>query len=192
FEDFLDSREATSLPSHTSTAGEVVASTSSLDAHRPQSDDVLLGGVTMSARRGHITVVSGPGGVGKSPLLRLLAGLDVPASGELTLPDQTAWVPQNPENYLVARTAADELFASPMVPEDADLRDLVRTFGLKSILDSHPMTYSGGKKRHLAIAAALAPRPDLLLLAEPTVAPAHHPCAGLLSSIRAAAGPGVA
>ncbi|NYL32227.1 ABC transporter, partial [Salmonella enterica subsp. enterica serovar Typhimurium] len=33
FEDFLDSREATSLPSHTSTAGEVVASTSSLDAH---------------------------------------------------------------------------------------------------------------------------------------------------------------
>ncbi|MCP5984883.1 hypothetical protein NL349_29975, partial [Klebsiella pneumoniae] len=72
FEDFLDSREATSLPSHTSTAGEVVASTSSLDAHRPQSDDVLLGGVTMSARRGHITVVSGPSGVGKSTLLRLL------------------------------------------------------------------------------------------------------------------------
>ncbi|MGG6549512.1 UNVERIFIED_CONTAM: hypothetical protein NY100_29255, partial [Prevotella sp. 15_C9] len=65
-------------------------------------------------------------------------------------------MPQNPENYLVARTAADELFASPMVPEDADLRDLVRTFGLKPILDSHPMTCSGGEKRRLAIAAALA------------------------------------
>ncbi|MBO1736686.1 ATP-binding cassette domain-containing protein, partial [Barnesiella sp. GGCC_0306] len=78
----------------TSVAGEVVASTSSLDAHRPQSDDVLLRGVTMSARRGHITVLSGPSGVGKSTLLRLLARLDVPASGELTLPDQTAWVPQ--------------------------------------------------------------------------------------------------
>ena len=140
FEDFLDSREAVSLSPHTSIAGETVVRASAIDAHRPQSDDLLLRGVTMSARRGLITVVSGPSGAGKSTLLRLLAGLDAPASGELTLPGQVAWVPQNPENYLVAQTAADELFASPMVPEDADLRGLVRTFGLKAILDSHPMT----------------------------------------------------
>lgn len=122
FEDFLDSREAVSLSPHTSIAGETVVRASAIDAHRPQSDDLLLRGVTMSARRGLITVVSGPSGAGKSTLLRLLAGLDAPASGELTLPGQVAWVPQNPENYLVAQTAADELFASPMVPEDADLR----------------------------------------------------------------------
>ena len=192
FEDFLDSREAVSLSPHTSIAGETVVRASAIDAHRPQSDDLLLRGVTMSARRGLITVVSGPSGAGKSTLLRLLAGLDSPASGELTLPGQVAWVPQNPENYLVAQTAADELFASPMVPEDADLRGLVRTFGLKAILDSHPMTCSGGEKRRLAIAAALAQHPDLLLLDEPTVGLDDDRGASVLSAIRAAADSGVA
>ena len=192
FEDFLDSREAVSLSPHTSIAGETVVRASAIDAHRPQSDDLLLRGVTMSARRGLITVVSGPSGAGKSTLLRLLAGLDAPASGELTLPGQVAWVPQNPENYLVAQTAADELFASPMVPEDADLRGLVRTFGLKAILDSHPMTCSGGEKRRLAIAAALAQHPDLLLLDEPTVGLDDDRGASVLSAIRAAADSGVA
>lgn len=192
FEDFLDSREAVSLSPHTSIAGETVVRASAIDAHRPQSDDLLLRGVTMSAQRGLITVVSGPSGAGKSTLLRLLAGLDAPASGELTLPGQVAWVPQNPENYLVAQTAADELFASPMVPEDADLRGLVRTFGLKAILDSHPMTCSGGEKRRLAIAAALAQHPDLLLLDEPTVGLDDDRGASVLSAIRAAADSGVA
>ncbi|EGR94452.1 ATP-binding cassette domain-containing protein [Cutibacterium namnetense] len=192
FEDFLDSREAVSLSPHTSIAGETVVRASAIDAHRPQSDDLLLRGVTMSARRGLITVVSGPSRAGKSTLLRLLAGLDAPASGELTLPGQVAWVPQNPENYLVAQTAADELFASPMVPEDADLRGLVRTFGLKAILDSHPMTCSGGEKRRLAIAAALAQHPDLLLLDEPTVGLDDDRGASVLSAIRAAADSGVA
>lgn len=192
FEDFLDSREAVSLSPHTSIAGETVVRASAIDAHRPQSDDLLLRGVTMSARRGLITVMSGPSGAGKSTLLRLLAGLDAPASGELTLPGQVAWVPQNPENYLVAQTAADELFASPMVPEDADLRGLVRTFGLKAILDSHPMTCSGGEKRRLAIAAALAQHPDLLLLDEPTVGLDDDRGASVLSAIRAAADSGVA
>lgn len=192
FEDFLDSREAVSLSPHTSIAGETVVRASAIDAHRPQSDELLLRGVTMSARRGLITVVSGPSGAGKSTLLRLLAGLDAPASGELTLPGQVAWVPQNPENYLVAQTAADELFASPMVPEDADLRGLVRTFGLKAILDSHPMTCSGGEKRRLAIAAALAQHPDLLLLDEPTVGLDDDRGASVLSAIRAAADSGVA
>ena len=192
FEDFLDSREAVSLSPHTSIAGETVVRASAIDAHRPQSDDLLLRGVTMSARRGLITVVSGPSGAGKSTLLWLLAGLDAPASGELTLPGQVAWVPQNPENYLVAQTAADELFASPMVPEDADLRGLVRTFGLKAILDSHPMTCSGGEKRRLAIAAALAQHPDLLLLDEPTVGLDDDRGASVLSAIRAAADSGVA
>lgn len=194
FEDYLDSREPTEVPWHPATPGEAVARAVALDAHRPQSDDVLLRGVEMSARRGYVTVLSGPSGVGKSTLLRLLAGLDDPAAGELALPEpgHTAWVPQNPENYLVARTAADELFASPMVPENADLRDLVRTFGLKPILDSHPMTCSGGEKRRLAIAAALAQKPDLLLLDEPTVGLDDDRGASVLAAIRAAADSGVA
>ncbi|MSS44806.1 ATP-binding cassette domain-containing protein [Cutibacterium sp. WCA-380-WT-3A] len=192
FEDFLDSREATPIPLPAASAGETVARANALDVHRPQSDDVLLRGVTMSARRGHITVLSGPSGIGKSTLLRLLAGLDAPVSGELTLPDQVAWVPQNPENYLVAQTVADELSASPLVPDDADLKGLVRTFGLAPILDSHPMTCSGGEKRRLAIAAALAQRPDLLLLDEPTVGLDDDRGASVLSAIRAAADSGVA
>ena len=64
FEDFLDSREAVSLSPHTSIAGETVVRASAIDAHRPQSDDLLLRGVTMSARRGLITVVAGPSGAG--------------------------------------------------------------------------------------------------------------------------------
>ncbi|WCC80090.1 ATP-binding cassette domain-containing protein [Cutibacterium equinum] len=194
FEDYLDSREPIEVPPHADTPGGTVARAVALDVHRPESDAMLLRGVEMSARRGCVTVLSGPSGVGKSTLLRLLAGLDDPAAGELTLPDpgHTAWVPQNPENYLVARTAADELFASPLVPEDADLRDLVTTFGLTPILDSHPMTCSGGEKRRLAIATALAQNPDLLLLDEPTVGLDDDRGASLLAAIRAAADSGAA
>ncbi|MDO4412660.1 ATP-binding cassette domain-containing protein [Cutibacterium sp.] len=194
FEDYLDSREPTETPRHAVNAGETVARAVALDVHRPQCDDVLLRGVEMSARRGYITALSGPSGVGKSTLLRLLAGLDAPADGDLTLPEpgHTAWVPQNPENYLVARTAADELFASPLVAEDADLRGLVKTFGLTPILDSHPMTCSGGEKRRLAIAAALAQKPDLLLLDEPTVGLDDDRGTSVLAAIRAAADSGVA
>lgn len=187
---FLAGRAETPLPpppADPSSDQAEVASLTAVDIRRPGGEEVLLSDVNLVARRGGITVLSGPSGVGKSTLLRVLAGLDDPVAGRAVVASgRTAWVPQNPENYLLARTVADELTASPLVPEDADLRSLVQTFGLGEILDSHPMTCSGGEKRRIAIAAALAQHPDLLLLDEPTVGLDEDRGAGVLEAIRQA------
>ncbi|MBS8162650.1 ATP-binding cassette domain-containing protein, partial [Pseudomonas aeruginosa] len=79
----------------------------------------------------------------------------------------------------------------PVVPEPVTPAAL-RRFGLAGVAQSHPMTLSGGEKRRLAIAAALAQQPDLLILDEPTVGLDADHVESVLAAVAQAAEQGVA
>nr|WP_283774601.1 ATP-binding cassette domain-containing protein [Brachybacterium equifaecis] len=131
----------------------------------------LLTGIDLDLTPGSLTAIIGPSGSGKTTLLRVLLGLDSPAAGSLEAPRgaDLAFVPQEPEHSFLALTVREEVTASPWVPDATDVDALLRTAGLEDLADASPYTLSGGQKRRLAVISALAQRPRLLVLDEPTV-----------------------
>jgi energy-coupling factor transport system ATP-binding protein len=131
----------------------------------------LLQGLDLALVPGSLTVVTGPSGAGKTTLLRVVTGLAAPSAGTIHRPraEQIAFVPQEPEHSFVARTVREEISASPWVTDPRLAESVLRRAGLEHLADAQPFTLSGGEQRRLAIAAALAQEPRLLVLDEPTV-----------------------
>jgi molybdate transport system permease protein len=139
----------------------------------------------LSAEPGEIVAVVGPNGAGKSTLLRALAGLQ-PATGSLHLagrdvlglpaPERgVGWVPQ--DRLLFERQSAVENAAYGLRARGAGRADARRTamswldrLGIADLADRRPGELSGGQAARVALARALAPAPDLLLLDEPLAA----------------------
>ncbi len=138
---------------------------------RRRGAPLLLQGITVELLPGTMTALVGPSGSGKTTLVRVLLGLDRPRSGTLhsPAPEQIAWVPQNPEHGFVAGTVREEVLASPWATDEALADSLLDRAGIAHLARANPYTLSGGEQRRLAIAAALAQRPRLLVLDEPTV-----------------------
>lgn len=131
----------------------------------------LLHDIDVTLRPGSVTVLTGPSGAGKTTLLRVLLGLERPLAGSLERParEDVAWVPQNPEHGFVARTVRDEVLASPWARDEHLADALLERADLTHLARANPFALSGGEQRRLAIVAALAQRPRLLVLDEPTV-----------------------
>ena len=150
-------------------AGPVVAALHAVSAER--GGRPVLEGVDLALRGGELTVITGPSGSGKTTLLRTLLGLTSPTAGSVERPEpaQIAFVPQNPEHSFVASSVREEVLASPWASDEqlADL--LLERAGLTALAGANPHTLSGGEQRRLAIIAALAQEPSLLVLDEPTV-----------------------
>ncbi|HEY3687466.1 MAG TPA: ABC transporter ATP-binding protein [Streptosporangiaceae bacterium] len=141
-----------------------------------------------------VTALTGPNGAGKSTLLMLLAGLARPDRGEVVPAGRLAeadprplhrWparllarhlgtVFQHAESQFVTARVRDELRFGPLRTgtghraADARADDLLARLRLDHLADAHPFTLSGGEKRRLSVATALATAPDVLLLDEPT------------------------
>jgi ABC-type lipoprotein export system ATPase subunit len=141
---------------------------------------------------GNVAAIVGPSGSGKSTLLRLLAGIDPPSAGTLTIfgialerassrqldrhrteqvaiVDQHYWRAMSP--YLPIReTVALPLALRGVGPREGRSRtdDLLGRLGLADRAGALPRELSGGERQRVAIAAALAARPGLLLADEPT------------------------
>jgi energy-coupling factor transport system ATP-binding protein len=148
----------------------------------------------LTIAEGSALALTGPSGVGKSTLALTLGGLLPPLGGELTaapaLAGRAASAPavwrsrelltrigtvfQNPEHQFIAVSVRDELAAGPralaLAPEEtaARVEQLLDALGLSALADANPFTLSGGQKRRLSVATALATRPRLLVLDEPT------------------------
>lgn len=149
--------------------GEVIAALRGVAAER--GGRPVLEDLDLELRGGELSVVTGPSGSGKTTLLRTLLGLTAPSAGsvERPSPEQVAFVPQNPAHSFVAASVREEVLASPWARDEQLADQLLERAGLSELGQANPHTLSGGEQRRLAIIAALAQDPRLLVLDEPTV-----------------------
>ncbi|MGN2641745.1 ATP-binding cassette domain-containing protein [Nocardia takedensis] len=136
-----------------------------------------LHGIDLTVHKGEFVAVVGHNGSGKSTLTRLLAGLP-PTSGEVTRPGSaglgqiggTALVLQRPESQTLGVLVADDVVwgLSEESAAEVDVEALLREVGLDGMGDRETATLSGGQQQRLAVAAALARRPALLIADEAT------------------------
>lgn len=150
----------------------------------------ILSGTDLALARGETVAVVGASGTGKSTLLHILAGLDTPQQGEITLcgtnlsqaSDTRRTRLRNRHmgfvyqfHHLLPEFSAVENVAMPLLirgdrPQKALARasELLAAVGLKERLNHRPAELSGGERQRAAIARALVNRPDCLLADEPT------------------------
>lgn len=124
---------------------------------------------------GRVYALTGPSGSGKSTLLAILAGWMVPREGtvERRQIEDVGWVFQNPHGT-PRRTAIDHVMlpllarGSGVRDADADAKGLLKRFGLGEVAGQQFRRLSGGEAQRLMLARAIAARPQLLLIDEPT------------------------
>jgi molybdate transport system ATP-binding protein len=155
------------------------------------------------------TVLFGASGAGKTTLLRILAGLTQPASGFISLGSnelldtnsKLALSPGKRKIGFVIQQAA--LFPHLTAREnigfglhewtrtarESRISELLRLFAIESLANRKPKQLSGGERQRVALAQALAPRPELLLLDEPLNAIDAPSRAAIIANLRATAVP---
>ncbi len=179
-------------PARTRGSARTVVRTESLAIARVR-EKVIRSGLTFTVESARTLAITGPNGVGKSTLGLTLGGLLPAAAGVLdatplgsTLgPNPARWksrdllerigtVFQDPEHQFVARTVREELEVGPRALRvSADqmaerVESLATRLRLDHLLAANPFTLSGGEKRRLSVATALATAPRMLVLDEPT------------------------
>ncbi|AGA11508.1 ABC transporter ATP-binding protein (plasmid) [Sinorhizobium meliloti WSM1022] len=131
-------------------------------------EEEVLRDIRFEMEIGETVAILGPSGVGKSTLLRLVAGIDTAFEGEITRPENIAMVFQEPV-LLPWRSVIENLtLVHPQLGAQAALSALERT-GIADRAGLFPGQLSLGQQRRLALARAFAGRPELLVLDEPYV-----------------------
>ena len=128
----------------------------------------LLKSVSLDIAKGSVTFLLGYNGAGKTLLLSCLHGLIEQDSGQISAPsrDRQKMVFQKP--IIMRRTARRHFqFVCPGLPED-QLVDWMKRAGIDDRIDAPARALSGGEQQKLALVGALAARPDILFLDEPT------------------------
>ena len=140
---------------------------------------LALDGVSFSVAAGEFISIIGPSACGKSTLLRLIAGLDFPSSGEVQVGAETitganaerGLVFQDPNLFpwlTVRRNIQAGLVALGVLCEKRhEVDEFIHLVGLEGFADVYPHHLSGGMAQRVALARALITHPKVLLLDEP-------------------------
>ena len=144
--------------------------------HYPGADADALIEVSLEVRPGRLLALVGPNGSGKSTLVRLLVGREQPTSGIIERPGSpglgqeggTAVVFQRPESQVLGVRVRDDLWWGLPFESRPDVGALLEEVGLGGFEERETSTLSGGELQRLAIAAALARHPRLLVSDEAT------------------------
>jgi NitT/TauT family transport system ATP-binding protein len=141
-----------------------------------------LEAIDLTVAAGEFVSLIGPSGCGKSTLMRLIADLDEPSAGAISVFGKTPSRARLDQEYGIAfqqagllpwRTVASnvalplELHGEPSAARAARVAELLDMVGLADFADRYPDQLSGGMQQRVAIARALAERPRLLLMDEP-------------------------
>src|SRR5512142_3384524 len=140
-------------------------------------------GVTFSVKEGELMALLGPSGGGKTTVLRMIAGLEMPTDGDVFIRGQRVndlsvqqrnigFVFQSYalfKNMNVFKNIAFGLKIKkwPRAAIRERIAELLSLFGLEGLEKRYPHQLSGGQRQRVAIARALAPKPSVLLLDEP-------------------------
>ena len=147
-----------------------------------------LRGVYVEVPKGKLTAIMGPSGSGKSTLMHILAGLDKPTSGSVTVAGTEITTLKDSEltklrrdhigfvfqffNLLPMLTAEENIRLPLSIagekPDKAYFDELIASVGLGDRLSHRPSELSGGQQQRVAIARALVSRPEVVFADEPT------------------------
>jgi len=161
-----------------------------VDLHRSFDDNHVLRGVNLEVRKGESMVVIGGSGVGKSVLIKCIIGLVKPDSGSVRVDGQEITsLNEKPLNEIRKKFGmlfqAGALFDSLPVWEnvgfglkqhtglkDEEIKAIavekLRLLGLRNVEDLMPSELSGGMRKRVSLARAIAMEPEILLYDEPT------------------------
>src|SRR5712692_1412620 len=188
-----DMTEAVAAPSVAAAQAPVsgpVVSATDLTRRYGEGDTAVdaLRGVSLDVLRGQLTAVMGPSGSGKSTLMHILAGLDKPTSGEVTI-DGTAISRLKDSDLtklrrrhigfifqffnLLPMLTAEENVLLPLSiagekPDREWVDELLDRIGLADRRTHRPAELSGGQQQRVAIGRALVSRPTIVFADEPT------------------------
>ncbi len=139
--------------------------------------------VSFAMETGSLVAVLGPSGSGKSTLLRMIAGLEIPDGGEILLTGREATILSARERNVGFVFQHYALFKHMTVTENiafglrmrktprpeihARVSELIKLVQLEGLERRYPTQLSGGQRQRVAVARALAPHPQVLLLDEP-------------------------
>ena len=137
-----------------------------IDLQRGGPGDVL-GPLSLSLVSGETVALTGPSGVGKTTLLRIIAGLEKNFIGTRCVPERLAAVFQEPV-LLPWRSAIQNITIIANISA-SEAEDWLGRVGLAGLGHRFPGELSLGQQRRLALARAFAARPELLLMDEPFV-----------------------
>ena len=147
-----------------------------------------LRGISLDVPKGHLTAVMGPSGSGKSTLMHILAGLDKPTSGEVTIAGTEISKLNDSDltklrrehigfifqffNLLPMLTAEENVLLPLSIagekPDKAWVDELIEKIGLTDRRKHRPSELSGGQQQRVAIGRALVSRPSIVFADEPT------------------------
>ncbi|CAI3325443.1 amino acid ABC transporter ATP-binding protein [Enterococcus cecorum] len=154
-------------------------------------DNEVLKDINYEIKQGEVVVIIGPSGSGKSTFLRCMNLLETPTSGQILFEGQDITDPKNDIfkmrekmgmvfqnfNLFPNMSVLDNITLSPVKVKKENkqaaetyAKELLQTVGLPDKANAYPQSLSGGQQQRIAIARALAMKPDVMLFDEPTSA----------------------